>query len=69
MTKPDPPASGGVDTIWRAATREPAGRLSRNQIADRLTEMADLLEAQVAARAPFQAFSRLRGSRRLFENG
>ena len=56
MTTPGPPVSGGADTIRRAATREPAGRLSRDQIADRLTEMADLLEAQGADRFRARAY-------------
>ncbi len=56
MTTPGPPVSGGADTIRRAATREPAGRLSRDQIADRLTEMADLLEAQGADRFRVRAY-------------
>ncbi len=50
MTTPGPPVSGGADTIRRAATREPAGRLSRDQIADRLTETRGPLEGRRVVR-------------------
>jgi len=45
-----------VNRIRPAATCEPAGRLSRGQIADRLTEMAELLEAQGADRFRVRAY-------------
>lgn len=48
------PRAGG--TIRQAMTHVPAGRLSRGQIADRLGEMADLLEAQGADRFRVRAY-------------
>lgn len=42
--------------IRRAAMPVPVGRLSRDQIADRLAEMADLLEAQGADRFRVRAY-------------
>jgi len=44
------------DTIRQAAKPKLAGRLSRDQIADRLSEMADLLEAQGADRFRVRAY-------------
>ena len=56
MNPQDAMVSRDSDLVRQAAKPEPAGRLSRDQIADRLGEMADLLEAQAADRFRVRAY-------------
>ena len=56
MTTPGAPVSREADASGKAAPRVPTGRLSHGQIADRLIEMADLLEAQGAYRFRVRAY-------------
>ena len=58
MTAPENPAPREGGTIGRTLPRKPAGRLARGQIADRLIEMAELLEAQEANRFRVRAYRR-----------
>jgi hypothetical protein len=56
VTATEIPDAHEVEANRRTVPRQPAGRLSRGQIADRLTEMADLLEAQAADRFRVRAY-------------
>ncbi len=56
MTPASAPIARDADATGKPALRRPAGRLSRGQIADRLTEMAGLLEAQAADRFRVRAY-------------
>jgi hypothetical protein len=56
VTATEIPDAHEVEANRRTVPRQSAGRLSRGQIADRLTEMADLLEAQAADRFRVRAY-------------